>query len=76
MLQRNEIYALAKKLSKEELLKWFSRFGKLNFEGEKVIDEVEIEYYSWISDYDGAKCEFCIADIDGECTLNIPKMAS
>ncbi|MCX7904896.1 MAG: hypothetical protein N2486_10365 [Caloramator sp.] len=76
MLQRNEIYALSKKLSKEEILKWFSKFGRLNFIGSKSIDEVEIEYYTWISDYDGSKCEFCLADIDGEYTLNIPKMAS
>lgn len=69
--QRLDIYPLAEHTDLKEILKWFSEYGKIVYNGSKEFDDMVIDYYTWISEMDNTASNFQVVH-QGDCfTLNI-----
>lgn len=69
--QRLDIFPVAEKMDVGQILKWFEEYGKIFYKKSKIIDDIEIEYYSWLSDSENTLSNFQILKAFGESTLNI-----
>lgn len=69
--QRLDIYPLTEAMNKRQLLKWFSEYGKIIYQRTKVFDDIEIEYYCWVSATENTSTNFQILNTSDGLTLNI-----
>lgn len=69
--QSMDVYPIAERIDTRELLRWFGEYGKIIHKKNSVIDDIEIEYYEWISDMENTLSCFQIVKYKHKYTLNI-----
>lgn len=69
--QRLDVFPVTEGMDGRHILKWFGEYGKIIHQKSKKYDEIEIEYYSWISDSENTLSHFQIIRNLDKCTLNI-----
>lgn len=69
--QSMDVYPIAERVDPRELLKWFGEYGKIIYKKTSSIDDMEIEYYEWISDMENTMSSFQIIKYRNKYTLNI-----
>ena len=69
--QRLDVFPVTEGMDVRHILKWFGEYGKIVFLKSKKYEELEIEYYSWISDSENTRSNFQILKALGNFTLSI-----
>lgn len=69
--QRLDVFPVTEGMDVRHILKWFGEYGKIIYQKSKKYDELEIEYYNWVSDSENTLSNFQILRAMGKFTLNI-----
>ncbi|MCX7884054.1 MAG: hypothetical protein N2448_03370 [Caloramator sp.] len=69
--QRLDIYPIAESLTIKDLLKWFQEYGKVSLVKTDKYEDIEIDYYTFISDMESTLSNFQIVKSETDFTLNI-----
>ncbi|MDF2675186.1 MAG: hypothetical protein K0R09_3458 [Clostridiales bacterium] len=69
--QRLDVFPVTEGMDVRHILKWFGEYGKIIYLKSKKYEELEIEYYSWISDSENTRSNFQILKAMGNFTLSI-----
>lgn len=69
--QRLDVFPVTEGMDARHILKWFGEYGKIIYQKSMKYDELEIEYYNWISDMEGTLSSFQIVKTMDKFTLNI-----
>lgn len=74
--QRLDVFPVVEEMNVRQVLKWFGEYGKIIYQKSKKYDELEIEYYSWVSDSENTLSHFQIIKSTDKFTLNISQSNS
>lgn len=69
--QRLDIFPVAEYITLRELIKWFKDYGKIIFVKTVELEDIEIDYYNWISDMENTLSSFRILRYGERFTINI-----
>lgn len=69
--QRLDVYSIAESSSLKDLLKWFQEYGKISLIRADKYEDIEIDYYTFISDMENTLSNFQIIKSETDFTLNI-----
>lgn len=69
--QRLDIFPVAEGMDVRQLLKWFGEYGRIIHLRSKSYEDLEIDYYSWVSNSENTQSNFQIVRNMDKFTLNI-----
>lgn len=69
--QRLDVFPVTERMDAGRILKWFGEYGKIIYQKSRKYDELEIEYYSWVSDSENTLSNFQIIKSMDKFALNI-----
>lgn len=74
--QRLDVFPVVEGMDVRQILKWFGEYGKIIYQKSKKYDDLEIEYYGWVSDSENTLSNFQIIKSMDKFTLNISQSNS
>lgn len=69
--QRLDVFPVAEVMDVRQILKWFGEYGKIIHLRSKSYEDLEVDYYSWVSNSENTQSNFQIVRNVDKFTLNI-----
>lgn len=69
--QRLDVFPVAEVMDVRQILKWFGEYGKIIHLRSKIYEDLEVDYYSWVSNSENTQSNFQIVRNMDKFTLNI-----
>lgn len=69
--QRLDVFPVAEYMDIRHILKWFGEYGRIVYQKSRKYEDLEIDYYSWISNSENTQSNFQIVRNLDNFALNI-----